>query len=300
MNTALVFLKPHAVNEKVDKFAREHLAEKKVKVVNDGVLSSEEIKSAGMIDTHYAALAASAVKTLPANLGISAAKKDEFKEKFGVGWDEAAGDGALLNLAQFQSKFPAMKVADIEAKWRAGPTMKLAPGNYVSQLTEEKAYVINGFYGSMREKFIAPGVQVQWYLVEFDPSEVPWKAFRGSVIGATDPTAAEDGSLRSKILKSWKDLELAFEPSTADNGVHASAGPIEGLKERMTWLGVKAEDDPFGKALAGKGVTGQLLAKMLDNEIVELPGGEKGPCFDVTEDMDSSTVLDLAEKMAKS
>lgn len=65
---------------------------------------------------------------------MPASKKDEFKEKYGVGWDEAAAQETLLNLAQFQNKYPDMSVADIEAKWRAGGPMKLAPGNYVSYL----------------------------------------------------------------------------------------------------------------------------------------------------------------------
>lgn len=297
MNTALVFLKPHAATETVDKFAKEHLEKAKVKIVSEGTLASDEIKAKSIIDKHYAALAASAVSILPADLAVSTLIKDQFKEKYGVGWDEAAKEEKLLNLAQLQNKFPVMSVTDIETKWRAGPTMKLAPGNYVSHLKDENVMVINGFYGSMREKFIAPGVQVRWYVVEFEENEVNWKDFRACVIGATDPTAAAQGSLRRKILESWKDLGLSFEPSTADNGVHASAGPIEGLKERITWLGVKTEDDVFGKQLVSQGVKGELLSKMLQNEVVELPTGDKGPCYDVTEDMDSSLVLELAPKM---
>ncbi len=52
-----------------------------------------------------------------------------------------------------------------------------------------------------------------------------------------------------------------------DSGVHASAGPIEGLKERMTWLGVSLGDDTFGKQLLDAGVNADLLRKMLDNEV---------------------------------
>lgn len=70
-----------------------------------------------------------------ANLSIPAAKREEFREKYGIEWDLAASEKKLLNLAQFQEKFPGMSMADIEVKWRAGPTMKLAPGNYVSKLT---------------------------------------------------------------------------------------------------------------------------------------------------------------------
>ena len=85
----------------------------------------------------------------------------------------------------------------------------------------------------MREKFVAPGVKVSWMVAEFDEAAVPWSKFRTDIVGATDPTAATKGSLRNKILEEWKALGLPFEPSTADNGVHASAGPVEGMRERV-------------------------------------------------------------------
>lgn len=147
MNTALVFLKPHAANDAVTAFAKKHLDSRKVSILKEGVLKAEEMKKGGIIDTHYAALAASAVITAPLDLAISAEKKGEYASKYGSPWDEAAKSGTLLNLAQFQAKFPSMGVQDIEAKWRSGPTMKIAPGNYVSKLEEEGVCVVNGFYG---------------------------------------------------------------------------------------------------------------------------------------------------------
>ncbi len=93
------------------------------------------------------------------------------------------------------------------------------------------------------------------------------KEFRGGVIGATDPSVAKEGSIRSLIRQSWKDLGLEFEPNTSDNAVHASAGPIEGLKERATWLGVSVEEDAFGKTLLDSGVSQELLRKMMENEV---------------------------------
>ena len=104
--------------------------------------------------------------------------------------------------------------------WRAGPTVKLSPGTYVSKVNEG-TYVVNGFYGSMREKFVAPGASVHWYVVRFSESDLSWKHFRSRVIGATDPTKADPTSIRHIILQQWEELGLSFEPTTADNGVHA-------------------------------------------------------------------------------
>lgn len=298
MNTAFVFLKPHAANDATASFAKKHLDANKVTVLKEGVLKAEEILEHGIIDTHYAALAASAVISAPSALPISAEKKQEFQSKYGTSWDEAASKGTLLNLAQFQTQNPGMSVQEIEAKWRSGPTLKLAPGNYVSFLEKEGVCVVNGFYGSMREKFTAPGKEVRWYLVEFDEATVPWKKFRGSVIGATDPTQAEAGSLRRLILEQWKELGLQAEPSTADNGVHASAGPLEGVKERLTWLRGTLDDDSYAKELVKMGVSAEKMQALLDNRDVQLTAdGVVGPAFDLTEDMDSSQVAQLVSKM---
>jgi hypothetical protein len=148
MNTALVFLKPHAANDATASFAKKHLDANKVTVLKEGVLKAEEILKHGIIDTHYAALAASAVISAPSALPISAEKKQEFQSKYGTSWDEAASKGTLLNLAQFQTKNPGMSVQEIEAKWRSGPMLKFAPGKYVSFLEKEGVCVINGFYGA--------------------------------------------------------------------------------------------------------------------------------------------------------
>ena len=248
MNTAFVFIKPHAVNDQVVALAKDFLGAAGCRTISEGVLTGEAIAERGIIDDHYAALAANAVKLKPSELLVGDKNKAAFKEAFGKEWDAAAADGAsVLNLADFRARCPDMHVLEVEKRWRAGKTVKLAPGTYVSLLDEEQVMVVNGFYGSMREKFVAAGVKVAWMVVEFDEAKVSWAHFRQNIIGATDPTAAAAGSLRHKIMSEWKALGLAFEPSTADNGVHASAGPVEAMRERMIWLGVPLADDAFGQ-----------------------------------------------------
>ena len=290
MNTAFVFIKPHAVNDAVVALAKEHLAAAGCKVVLEGVLSAETIAERGIIDDHYAALAANAVKLSPSQLLVGEKNKAGFEEAFGQTWHSAASSSKVMNLADFRAKFPDMSVLEIEKRWRAGKTVKLAPGTYVSMLEKEKVMVVNGFYGSMREKFVAPGVSVAWMVAEFDESAVPWSKFRTEVIGATDPTAAEKGSLRRKIMEGWKALGLGFEPSTSDNGVHASAGPVEGMRERMIWLSSKVAEDPFGKQMLAAGVKPDMIDALCANSLIRV-GDKSGPAFDVFEEVDSSAAL---------
>ncbi len=134
--------------------------------------------------------------------------------------------------------------------------------------------------------------------MQFDEKAVPWSMFRTSIIGATDPSAAEKGSLRRTILEDWKALGLAFEPSTADNSVHASAGPVEGMRERIIWLGSAVEEDAFGKQMLDAGVTSATISSLMSNQVIAVGGKEvrnvmltyadmHGPAFYVLEEVDS-------------
>ena len=127
-------------------------------------------------------------------------------------------------------------------------------------------------------------------VAEFDEKDVTWKIFRTQVLGATDPSAAEKGSLRSCIMEDWQSLGLEFQPRTADNSVHASAGPFESMRERMIWLASTVEEDPFGQQLLAAGVKSVVIAHLCANEVITM-GETKGPSFDLFEDIDSSVAL---------
>ena len=93
-------------------------------------------------------------------------------------------------------------------------------------------YVINGFFMAMREKYTKAGASIHYLTVEWDPKKNSWEDFRGKVLGATDPTTADEGALRRTILDEYKELGLTSCPDVGDNGVHASASPFEALAER--------------------------------------------------------------------
>ena len=160
----------------------------------------------------------------------------------------------------------------------------------------------------MREQFVAAGgAGVHCFSVAFDASTLSWENFRSDIIGATDPTRAAPGSLRADILEQWRALGLPARPSMAANGVHASAGPLEGLKERLIWLhgdlafahqAIAA--DPFGAKLLATGVAAGDLATLLSgNPFVSPPDGSAPEkIFDLTEGMDSAAVLALAPRLS--
>ena len=77
-----------------------------------------------------------------------------------------------------------------------------------------------------------------------------WNKFRTEIIGPTNPDDAPEGSIRGKGKAQWESLGMPGCPNVGENVVHASAGPLEGLKERCVWLGLNTETDPFGQKLA--------------------------------------------------
>ena len=107
----------------------------------------------------------------------------------------------------------------------------------------EQLFIINGFYMAMREKFTLETAKIHYFVVEFDAEKLSWEDFRGKVLGATDPSKAAEGSIRSMLLAKYRELGFASAPTTADNCVHASASPFEGMCEFLNWLEVP--DDAF-------------------------------------------------------
>ena len=212
-----------------------------------------------MIDAHYAGIARGAMETAPSDIPITDEKKEEFQKTFGASWDECNEMGLICNAKGCCEKLGNMEGEDLvpldgqglDKLWQAAEKrVKLGPGMYVSNLNEEEPlYCINGFYAAMRDKYVK-GVGLHYYAVGFDAEKIPWSKFRGNIIGATDPTAADPSSIRGEMLAQWEDLELPAAPDVGDNGVHASAGPLEGLKERMTWMGLELATDPFGEQVS--------------------------------------------------
>jgi hypothetical protein len=88
------------------------------------------------------------------------------------------------------------------------------------------------------------------------------------------------------MLEKWRELGLPGKPEMSRNGVHASAGPLEGLRERMVWLGTDPLQDDFGAALLEAGMSADRLYALLENPVVRMNGREE-PLFDLTEDLDA-------------
>ena len=308
VNTAFVFLKPHAVTNAADKLLRDHFStnlENSI-IVSDGTLAAMDLGP--IIDQHYGTLSRRAMLLHPRE--IPEPKESvlaDFVETFGMTWHEALEKNTLVNIAGCQKIMPGMKDANLlEARWRSGKCVKLMPGTYVARVScddsAQSLLVVNGFYASMREKFTseqhAPD-GVRYYVVQWPEESCSWSRFRNELVGATKISAASPNSLRGKIFASWKQLGMKESPAGANNGVHASMSAIESLYERMLWLGAEMSSDPFAKKAFRMGLPSSVLREVCNDEATLEIDGEKVAVFDALELLGSTACIDKLLKSVR-
>mmetsp|Transcript_60792 Transcript_60792/g.131884 ORF Transcript_60792/g.131884 Transcript_60792/m.131884 type:complete len:446 (-) Transcript_60792:168-1505(-) len=296
-NTAFVFIKPHAVTDKVKELVKSTLEKKELTIKEEGSIEAEKIDKDMLIDKHYYAIAAKATLKKPSELNIP---KEKFKEFFGVEWADALKDEKVFNAKDACEKL-GVDSAKLDELWaaakKAGKLVKFGGGFYCGEVSG--LYVFNGFFMSMRAKFVDPGTSIYYYVVTWDSKALPWADFRSKVLGPTDPADAPADSLRGTIAKQWKELGLKAECNTGDNAVHASASPFEALAERVNWLSLRPQQDPFGKLLLKAGVTRTLIKDWsLDPQVTYGVLPIKKSLFDSLEDTDSDYCLALCQMIA--
>lgn len=287
-NSAFVFVKPAANTEATQALVKHVFSDNKISIKSEGSIGGGTIDAKKLIDQHYYAIASKATLTKPKDLPVPA---DKFLAKFGVEWQQALDDDLVFNAADACTKFET-DADGLNDKWQAakdaGTMVKFGGGFYCAKV--EDIYVFNGFFMTMRAGFVMPDVSIHYFVVEFDEADLSWEKFRGEILGPTDPADAPAGSLRGKILAQYQELGIASKPFTGENGVHASASPLEGLAERMNWLEADVKTDVFGKELLAVGVDEVTIKQWSVDPAVEHAEG-KGSCFDLLEDLDADACL---------
>jgi len=301
-NAAFVFIKPHAVTDKVKALAKSGLEAKGIKILAEGSLSGATIDEKKLIDNHYYAIAVKATIKKPTELNVP---NDKFKEQFGLDWQAALDSGKVFN-ALDGCKELGVDAEGMAAAWDQAKAdkklVKLGGGFYCGMCKngDKELYIMNGFFMSMRAKFTKPESEIYYFNVEWDPNVLSWADFRGKVLGPTDPAAAPADSLRGIIYKDWEALGLKGQPNTGDNGMHASASPFEGLAERANWLEKPLAGDIFGKQLLDGGMAEAMIKDWaVDAQVVIDADGKKGSIFDQLEDIDSAPCLAKMQALQK-
>ena len=129
-NQAFVFIKPHAVTDKVKDLVKEGLESKGIKITKEGSIKAEQIDKRKYIDQHYYSIASKATILKPKDLNVPA---DKFKEKFEIGWEEALEKGVVFNAMDACKKLEIDADA-LDTAWAAckkgGKLVKFGGGFY--------------------------------------------------------------------------------------------------------------------------------------------------------------------------
>ena len=293
-NSAFVFVKPHANTAPTQALVRTKLQAAGLAILAETDVTGEDIDAKKLIDQHYYAIASKATILPAADIPVPAEK---FQAAFHEEWETVVAEGRACNAMEACAAF-GCDATELDAAWNKANVVKFGGGFYCGLVkkNDQAVYVFNAFFMTMREKFVGAGTSIHCYEVAWDPAVLSWAAFRGQLLGPTDPADGPAGSIRNTILATWQELGLPAEPNKGDNGVHASASPFEGLAEKTNWLGASLADDAFGQALLAAGLTEATLTAWSVDPRVHLPGdndGENimGSLFDALEDTNADECL---------
>jgi len=286
---------------------KSELTAKKLTVTSEGLIDGKDIDSKQLIDNHYYAIASKATILKPSELTVP---KKMYTDKFGGDWDADVAAGKVVNAKMACEKW-GISSEELNTEWakakKAGKLVKFGGGFYCGHVDtlagKEPLYVLNGFFMSMRQNFVAPGASIYYFVVEWESKDLSWEDFRGKALGPTDPVEAPEDSLRGMFYKNWKEYGLQWMPNVGDNAVHASASPFEALSEKCNWLGMTpSQDATFGGPVLSV-LGNETLTEWSRDPAVTYGALEgfkiKKSVFDSVEDTDSDYCLALLDMMKK-
>jgi len=293
------FLKPEATSISSGVQVKEILTlVKKVFEEHSIQIGAVRILGGGYLDAHNLMVEHYGVISKISKEGVSAIS-EQAKEKLDSEFkDVLAGGAKVLGGNQFLEEQPQFNAFSLLTLNDNLGTKRLAGGTYAMNLRVlGKPYILlNPFHAYQ----LVPFTTVGNALIAFEGiSTLPWETLRSKICGVTDPKAAEVGSLRNLFLLNKESLGLA-EVDRGNNGVHMSAGPLEGMVELARFFSdhdthnkITYDQTAFGSFLGNKGASVERVQELAQNPILNLEG-KAVSAFDATEEKDvgeSATIL---------
>ncbi len=295
-NEFLFFIKPELTWDTPDirhdlifKMILEKLSTYGMQIKNALLLPSSYLKEYDIIASHYGvinAIARNAAKNL--NAGARKAFADIYGKEL--------RDLPVMGGLEFAAAYPELSPEAIDYLWQNAPVKKLGGGAYCGEIRidGQPVYLVNGFHPRQLEHFIQDG---RFIIAMTLCGNTSWKDARNKLIGKTNPADAEPGSIRRTLLDSRDEFGLAAV-SSSWNGVHLSAGPVEGLVELIRYNSdfsssskLKPSDFSFGQALL-KEFQPATVERILENPEVVYENNTVS-VFDLTEEKDADEALPI-------
>ena len=292
INQAVVFTKPlHHLGltmdaAELDRRTRSFFLEKGFNLVHSCRVTGGELADRDVIRQHYQMYSAASCASSPEALGLSDAAKATFQEGFGKSWEAEVAAGRIMgNPILLEQK--GISADQLYLLWNecfsGRTTQKLQDGVIMAWLEPLDCYCINAFYPAMEANFYNPATRMDYYVLEFSPQQLSWEQFRKTILGVTDASKAVPESFRGQLY-----AEYPVEFPGRDNFVHGSAGPLEGLVERVIHEpDMDMESNPVGRYMAGQGLGLTAFKQWMSAQSI----ARLGHIFDVTEEKNSADIL---------
>ncbi|MFT4165198.1 MAG: hypothetical protein QM650_08135 [Microlunatus sp.] len=248
------------------------------------ILTGPELEASGAMAAHYGVI------NKISRLGRSAlteATEQALSEQYS---DELAAGALVLGGHQFLDAYPEFSPYPLGVLFANQSVGRLGPGSYAAAATVDgqPVIILNGFHPRQLSFFTADDTVCAFLQCS---SATAWQSLRGELIGATDPSKADPASIRGTLFADPGGFGLA-SVSYNFNGVHMSAGPLEGLVELARFFGGSLADYTFASVLTDAGIDADDIAALADNPTLEA-NGERGSAFDLTEGVDAAPAAAL-------
>jgi hypothetical protein len=248
------------------------------------ILTGPALDRTGVMAEHYGVINRISLLGRPA---LTEAAEQALLDQYAAELDAGA---VVLGGHQFLSDYPGFSPYSLGVLFANLPVGRLGPGTYAGVVTVDgqPVVVLNGFHPRQLSFFTADDALCVFL---HGSSATAWESLRNDMIGTTDPAKADAGSIRGTLYADPGAFGLTVVSSNF-NGVHMSAGPLEGLAELTRFFGGTYGDWTFASALGSAGVTPDGVAALADNPTLEA-GGQRGSAFDLTEAMDAGPAAAL-------
>lgn len=230
-------------------------------------------------------------------------KMDEESRKKIADAYELRGKFTALGGHEYLKSHPDDTVDSLDKLWFEKTSVKIRSGFYARHVKEDgkDIVIVNGFHPKQLSYFTDPSHRIAIMLLH---SNTEWSKLRNMMVGATFPDKADPGSMRGTF---YRDAGYyGFESVTiANNCVHLSAGPFEGMFEIFNFFGNIANTDLYKKEqplilrrMIAEGIAYERAVKALDNPRLDYMG-KKTDLFSATEDMDTGKAVEVFKGSVK-
>jgi len=291
LNQFIFFLKPEAtatadgVNlQKIIDLATKTLSDAGVKFGAIRVIGGPYLDAHNIMVQHYGVISKISKEGYSA---ISDAAKENLKKNENMKEFLAAG-AEIIGGHDFLKKFDKFNPFSLLVLNDNLGTTRLAGGTYAMKVKVlGKPYIVlNPFHAYQVVPYTTTGNAI---IVFEGLSTLSWAHLRTKLTGVTDPNASEEGSIRRLLLNHKQDLGLK-DVDKGSNGIHLSAGPLEGMVEltrfftdHNTGNTVSNTSTAFGSYLKSKGASEENINKYATNPDADADG-KKVSLFDLTEE----------------